>query len=329
MKFRMKTTNTCLPAKFIFFTLWVLVNHTKAQEINLQKQDGPRICTNPTTIRVKNTGFHIPSGGHLQGIQTMADSLVIITASSGSIAYYITAVYNKTNAQGQIRSVQKISGNPFRHAGGCQVYVNQMAVGVEDNQAKNRSDIMLISFNNAGHETGKRTIAHRSGAVKRSTAGAVGFTQTKSGRFMVIAGDWDSDYFDVYLSRPGIDSLYDSVSTFRLSASAHPHSYQAINLLTDTTGNTYLMCFGKINGKNLAEIYQLNFANGLVLPILKQVCEYQCRAGAGFRWASGIRVNKNQLKVYTCSRTAFPFISINIFNNDLPELLFHPSQKGN
>ena len=98
------------------------------------------ISTKPEVLHLKRNHIGVPSGGHLQGIQALSDSELVITASSSSYAYYLTA--NRT----EITSIQKLSGSPFRHAGGCQVISRILFVGVEDNVGKDSSRIMI-----AGH----------------------------------------------------------------------------------------------------------------------------------------------------------------------------------
>jgi len=280
-----------------------------------------KIQSPPQLIRINYHGTKIPSGGHLQGIQRLSDSLLLITGSSSSYAYYLLTQISLNADKGQVKSVTKITDSPFRHAGGCQVYDHKLVVGVEDNHAKDKSDIIMISFNNLGEETGRRTIAHRAGKVKRSTAGAVGFTKFKTGQYVVIVGDWDSDYLDVYLSRTGVDSLFDSVTTFRLPGKKQP-SYQAINLLTDKQGRLYLVGFSRFGFHNRVDLFELEFRMDGTKITNHEIFNFHCRGGAGFRYASGIELDNDSLSaVYSCSRGTRHSAIINIFDRRAFEML--------
>ncbi len=272
------------------------------------------IATTPLLLHLKNNAVKIPSGGHLQGIQSISDSTLIITASSGSFSYYLAAKPGATSNDWQISKLQKITPKPFRHAGGCQVNEGRLIVGVEDNVAKNKSEIIMISFNDSLHEISRHIIAHRQGVVKRSTAGAVGFTKTKTAQTLVAVGDWDSRNIDFYISRNAADTLFDSLTTFHAPVSQKWCSYQAINLLTDTAGNIYLIGFGLDGLNNRADLFKVELDNNAATLNLISARNFKCRGEAGFRYGAGICVSgKQSLTIYTCARNVGRRLAVNIF----------------
>jgi hypothetical protein len=267
-------------------------------------------------VHLKNRDVKIPTGGHLQGIQRVWTNQFLITASSGSFSYYLSARIIHAGGKSEIMSIQKIADSPFRHAGGCQVYDLKLVAGVEDNEAKNKSDIMMITLNEFGNETARQVIAHREGTVKRSTAGAVGFTKIKSGQYLAAVGDWDSRNIDFYLSKTGNDTLFDSIGTFHAPDGEKWLSYQSLNLLTDTSGKVYLIGFGLDGTHNRADLFEVRADKEVPDLHLIGTSIFKCRGGAGFRFGSGICVyDNNRLLIYACSRSARLGTTVNIFDN--------------
>ena len=273
------------------------------------------IDVTPQLVRLKNIGVKTPVGGHLQGIQVTANNHMLITASSGSVSYYLTGKLEANSAKGQINKLQKIADSPFRHAGGCQLNRNQLLVGVEDNMAKNKSDIVIITFNDSLQQTGQRIIAHRTGPVKRATAGASGFAQLKTGEYLLAIGDWDSRNIDFYLSKPGNDTSFSLYSEFQTDDPQWP-SYQSINLVTDTAGITYLIGFALDGTHNRADLFEVEFDKKRAALKLVNTRNFNCRGGAGFRYASGISIaNNDSLVIYSCARNMGKLLALNIFRN--------------
>jgi hypothetical protein len=265
----------------------------------------------PQVLHLKKNHIEIPSGGHLQGIQALSDSQLVITSSSGSYSFYLSGTISGNASE--IKSINKITDAPFRHAGGCQVYDHVMMVGAEDNQAKDRSEIIMISFDGTVRQISQRIIAHRSGVVKRSTAGAVGATRIHTGQYLVAVGDWDSRYIDFYLSRPGIDTLFDSLTTYHTPEHQKWCSYQTLNLLTDTMGHIYLIGMGLDGLKNRADLFEVNLHPDRAELTLLITKNFKCK-GAGFRYSSGINVTKDQkLIIYANGMHVRPQTAINIF----------------
>ena len=261
-----------------------------------------KISATPKVLHLSND-IKILAGGHLQGIQALNDSLIIMTGSSAEYAYYLVA------DQHQVRGIQKISDAPFRHAGGCQIAVHTLLVGAEDNQSKMRSDIYSITFDNTGHEAGKAIVASRSGTFKRSTAGATGYVEAK-GNWLAAIADWDSRNIDFYGTMQ--DSLL-RLGTAVAPDSIHWCAYQSVNLLMDKTGKLYLIGMGLDGGKDRADLFLVQFGMGKATLQHIRTRYFKCR-GAGFRYGVGIHTTADgALEIYTSARNPASSIAINIF----------------
>ncbi|MGE0634838.1 MAG: hypothetical protein AB7G44_00465 [Bacteroidia bacterium] len=253
----------------------------------------PRICHFKSRIKT-------PAGGHLQGIQGYTHdtrSSFIITGSASSFSYYITAPENGD------ATLHKIANEPLRHAGGCQLANGKVFTGIEDNAAKDKSDVVMFAPGIKPVET----LIKRSGIFKRSTAGAVGALYL-NGKYLVAVADWDSRHIDFY--RSGTKGL-DSVASF--SASGKWGSYQSINLLADTAGNIFLIGFCREGKNNRADLFSvINYQ----LTLLSSRY-FECTKGSSFRYTAGIGITpENKLVVITCPRQLKKRNSINIFGVD-------------
>ncbi|MBS1685993.1 MAG: hypothetical protein JSS76_14700 [Bacteroidetes bacterium] len=261
-----------------------------------------KISTTPTIWRLSNQ-IKVPASGHLQGIQPLSDSLIIMTGSSGQYAYYLVADHH------QVRSIQKIADAPFRHAGGCQIAGRTLLVGAEDNQGKMRSDVYSITFDDAGHEKAKAIVASRSGTFKRSTAGAAGYVQAQ-GNWLAAIADWDSRNIDLYATMQ--DTLL-PLGTATATDSIHWCAYQSINLIMDKAGKLYLIGMGLDTGKDRADLFLVQFGQGKATLQHIRTRYFKCK-GAGFRFGAGIHIaSDGKMEIYTCGRDPDRSIPVNIF----------------
>lgn len=312
----MHLLRSCFSSLFITPILIVTVLNVEAQTLNNVTDAFNAISLYPQILHFKIEGIKIPAGGHLQGIQSLSDSIFVITASSESFSYYVLAQVNQKARQGSINTLRKIADTPFRHAGGCQVSGKSLAVGIEDNIAKDKSDILIIAFNDSLEETSKNIVAHRRGVVKRSTAGAVGFAKTKTGEYLLVVGDWDSRNIDFYLSRSDRETVFDSLTTFHVPDNQKWPSYQSINLLSDTAGSIYLIGFALDGLNNRADLFKVNMENSSAALQLISTRNFKCKGGAGFRYGAGIGISeKGSLTIYSCGRNAYPKLAVNILRS--------------
>lgn len=262
----------------------------------------------PQVLHLKKNHTKTPSGGHLQGIQALSDSIFVITGSSASFSYYLIA--NKTH----VTAIRKISDAPFRHAGGCQIYGDHLAVGVEDNVAKDKSNIIDVLLDAKGDEWGKAAVIQRKGIFKRSTAGAVGaLFKYNTHAWVVAVADWDSRNIDFYYSVGDSIAVIDSAANFIVSSRYKWCSYQSINLLTDSTGKIYLLGFGLDGLKNRADLFAVDLKAPAAQLKFISTRNFNCRR-TSFRYGSGIYISpEHKLSIYSIARNVGEHTAINIF----------------
>ena len=189
-----------------------------------------------------------------------------------------------------------------------------MLVGIEDNIAKDKSKVLLIYLSDSSQSPKQLVVASRSGIIKRETAGATGFTQLNNGQYLAAVGDWSSRNIDFYISDGSEMKRFDSVGTFHAPVQKNWPSYQSINLLTDKTGNLYLIGFALDGTKNRADLFKadLNKTSVELTPLATRY--FTNLHGAGFRYGSGIAVsNKGSLAIISCCRKAGHRTAINVF----------------
>lgn len=257
-------------------------------------------------IKFTNPDFEIPKdGGHLQGIQyfeSKGKKYVVVSGSSSTVAYY--AVIQLTDDEQKVVHYKVIGDYPMKHAGGIQVYDHYLAIGVEDNLLKDRSQVMIFDLSEPGVSDAKPLITiEREGKFKASTAGAVGFTKHDEQYILAVAG-WDTKQIDFY--RSNMKPLEDTACKFVYVSSWNTlkadrsdwmnrwwHAYQNINLLVDGNENLYMMGMHVTKDGNFVDQYQLTFdREDEYEPLLvkQHMFQFYCVQGATFRNGGGIYV---------------------------------------
>ena len=306
-------------------------NTCKAQVVQLNNvaEAFEKISDHPVLYDFKKTGVKIPGGGHLQGIQGWRDAgddssayikagftpieYVAITGSSNTSSYYVTVRLNSKDGEDKVVSLQKLIATPYRHAGGCQLIDKKLFVGIEDNETKNKSRIMMISLPDTGKE-GEKIIIERQGSYKRSTAGAVGVTQIHNDHYLVAVGDWDSRNIDFYISRLYSGKAFDSLTTFHAPDNEKWCSYQSINLLSDKAGNLFLIGFCLDENKNRADLFKVSIEKDGTVFVPVQTRYFKCPKGTSFRYGAGVRIlNEQEIEIYACQRKLKRHNFISIF----------------
>jgi len=223
----------------------------------------------------------VPAGGHFQGIQLQFDAarnryLAFLSHDSLTVAYLVVVEFSETlDRAGQLLAVHEFPTDgqtpPLRHAGGMQLCGNILAVGLEDNQQKTRSQ---VQFWNVTDPLKPAQLAHltikRTGAPKEKTAGAVGIVDRERNRLVVVA-NWDSRDVDFYVSndRPlaDPDCRFELVHHWAAKAAVandwRPNerfgAYQAINLVTSGE-RTFLIGFETSVTGDVADLFELDLA---------------------------------------------------------------------
>lgn len=208
------------------------------------------------------------SGGHLQGIQRyrgQEKDHLILSGSSSSYSYFASLPFQDS---AQVDYVHHILPKPLKHAGGIQVWRQFLAIGIEDNEARDRSEVMIYNLADSSGVPSLVTRINRKGPRERATAGCIGMTQSAN-NILLVAGNWDTRDLDFYVC-PVSDwesgtARFDSVFTLNTATwnqqqptSGRWLSYQNINLFTDSANQVFMVGMARNSkGKDVADVYWL------------------------------------------------------------------------
>jgi hypothetical protein len=255
-------------------------------------------------------------GGHLQGIQRISRNgkhYLILSGSSATHSYY--AVIDEAT-ENHVTSIVKIMEKPYKHAGGFQVCEHMMAIGIEDNDAKNRSRVLLFDLSDPENPPDKPVFEiERSGPKYRSTAGCIALTRM-SDKWILIVGDWDTKNLDFYITEnadcPGKNNpfyhIY-AIETKKMDKSdwvtSSWLSYQNINLIRSGSGQLFLAGFTS-NSKNedIADLFEIEVAQNHVFHVKKVAAKnFGLNNKTKFRWGAGIeRTTDDQIRIISCGQ---------------------------
>lgn len=298
-------------------------NHTQH---NLQN-----INQNPLELVVQNTLEINNSGGHLQGIQQThhsSNTYYVLSGSSSEYAYYAIA---KSGEENMVISINKILDKPFKHAGGFQIHKNLMAIGVEDNDAKNISKVFIFHLDNPEKPPQEPlAIIDRMGTFKRATAGCVGIV-VKQGKVIVVVGDWDTEHLDFYRIDEG--KLFEEDATLELEYSINTKkmdksswideswlSYQNINFIIDAQDNLLLAGMtSNREGENVLDLFLVELSSDLTTFQLHKVKSriFPSNDQTKFRWGAGTHIDQNnKLSILSCGENIETESVITIYQAD-------------
>jgi hypothetical protein len=272
----------------------------------------------------------LPRGGHLQGIQVRFDAaknrqLVYLTHDSQTVAYLLIVEFMPDFGQpGRVVAYREFPSDgrspPLRHAGGIQVVGDVLAVGLEDNQQKTRSEVQFWDVSKVEAPVQlKHLTVPRSGAAKDKTSGAVGLVRRETDHLLAVA-NWDSRAIDFYvtssasLSEPAcrfkqlVRWHVDSAETSDWRPDASFGTYQAINLLGDSRGGLFLLGFNTTSaGQDIVDLYRvrLDEAPDKLLQKLAQK-QWKLPKDNGFRSAGGIWVDRGRLAILSSQHSLAP-----------------------
>lgn len=272
----------------------------------------------------------LPRGGHLQGIQVRFDAiknrhLVYLTHDSETVAYLMVVEFvHDFTRPGRVVAYQVFPSDggspPLRHAGGTQLVGDILAVGLEDNQQKTRSEIQFWDVASAEKPAQlKHLTIPRTGTAKDKTSGAVGLVRREAGHLLAVA-NWDSRAIDFYvtptsnLSDPACrfehHARWQAVSaeTTDWQPDATFGTYQAVNLVADAQGGLFLLGLNTTSaGKDIVDLFsvRLDQPPDKMLRKLAQK-ELKLAKENRFRFAGGIWVDRGRLAVLSSSRNLAP-----------------------
>ncbi len=295
----------------------------------------PEIISFSNTLEINN------SGGHLQGIQSIQNNdgkYFILSGSSDSYSYFAVV---KLGDNYEVISVNKLMDKPFKHAGGFQIYQNYMAVGIEDNDAKDKSKVCIYDISNPEKTQNKPvSVIQRAGEPKRSTAGCVGITKYKD-QILLAVGDWDTKNIDFYSCKsaefPKADfELFFSINTESISRKNWIDDkwlpYQNINLFSTVENELYLVGLGQNNkNKNVADLYQLEEDGKGKFSITKTASKtFNCEKEVSFKAGAGLVIDNNgNLGIIACGYNAGEVSYLNYFSTKKEKIRVLPAHSHN
>ena len=307
-----------------------------------------RISQQSRTVQIEAGHLNLPLGGHLQGIQRSyvtrgRAATMVLSGSSDSESYCLWARVplpldsggpssltcpQKPETGGDTETsvhYQKLCDAPFRHAGGIQVIGQYLTVGVEDNSNRDQSKVLFYDISDP---VSPQQLPHLT--IERSgtglTAGAVGIVRRSSGHLLLV-GRWDSSVLDLYISngkplhdldcRFSPSHIWDSSDADRSDWTPDPvwGSHQSLNLVSDVTGNLYLLGFNRnAEGIDCLDLFRLDTTQRTPKMIQKLSSRpMYCPPGRGFRHGAGIFIMPNGLSAYACEKDTHDRITINEF----------------
>lgn len=279
----------------------------------------------PKTLKYQNSFDVNNLGGHLQGVQYLyanGNDYYVVSGSSSTYSYYSIIKAGQKNA---VVSVSKIMGKPFKHAGGFQIHNNLMAIGIEDNDAKDKSKVLIWRLEDPENPPEKPFITiERAGAPKRATAGSVGIAET-NGVLLIVVGDWDSEHLDFYTAK--IDGLAPYKATLKYSLDTklidksqwtdeNWLSYQNINILKDKSNQLYLAGMTSFKTKeDIIDLYELRTDDQWSYQLKKVYTKkFPGNNTTKFRWGSGVCTGPDgKLAILSCTENIRENSTIHIY----------------
>lgn len=269
-----------------------------------------RVPSEAAPLVFERGNFELPGGGHLQGVQLHFDAaneryLAFLSHDSTTVAYLLVVEFPADlSVAGRLIHVHKFPSDgaspPLRHAGGMQLAGEVLAVGLEDNQQKTRSEIQFWNVADPRHPAQlKHLTIRRAGKPKDQTAGAVGIVRRAHDHLLAVA-NWDSRAIDFY--RTPDKPLADPACRFEFLARWQDTGadksdwqpdricgrYQAINLLADRDRKVFLAGFPTAAAE-VVELFRIDIGQPSA-KLLRKLARKQMRLppGNGFQFAGGI-----------------------------------------
>jgi len=307
---------------FIFSVLLSCSQEQKQSDLPIIKAL-EKIKPTPEQITFKNSLEIDNNGGHLQGIQYLRhnqNEYYVVSGSSSSYSYYSIV---KKGDQNTVVSVNKLLDKPFKHAGGFQIQNNLMAIGIEDNEAKDKSKVYIFQIDDPENLPKEPlAIIERVGNPKRATAGSIGICVVDN-TILVAVGDWDSEHLDFYTidkEKPNKSTLKYSLDSKEVDKSEwideNYLSYQNVNIVKGATGALYLVGMtSNLLRENVLDLFELktkDFSSFELKKIYSR--KFPSNDQTTFRWGSGVYLDQNgAVTIMACSENILDNSVIHIY----------------
>lgn len=294
---------------------------------NVLEQTSPAM----SMVKLVNKSFPINTeGGHLQGIQyfeTNGKRYLVVSGSSSTVSYYAVAELQEDGQTAKVVRYKELLPYPYKHAGGFQMHGTLMAIGIEDNELKNRSKVLLFDLSEPGVTDNEPLyIIEREGEEKVMTAGAVGITE-HDGQYLLLVSGWDSKYMDFYRSSTtNTDSpnfKFAKVAEWNVRTADRSdwyerwfNSYQNLNLVLDDNDSIWIAGLYKDKDGNYVDLYHVTFDSELKEAHLVKTYskQFYCAKGPNFRNGGGLYLKSaDEIAVMAVSKNLKSKAKINWF----------------
>ncbi len=279
--------------------------------------------------------LNVPAGGHIQGIQLKLDPdkeryLAFLSHDSNRLGYVVVVSFPRSGAHlGQVLHVHQFEAGRLRHAGGIQLLDDILAVGLEDNWSKDRSEIQFwntadpVNWTQLDHLT-----IRRRGRPKDKTAGAVGIIRHDS-HVVVAVANWDSRAIDFYQSStPDLNDSHcrfdvmgrwsvNSADTSTWQPDKLFASYQAINLVGQSDGAVFLLGFHqRALGRDYVDLYSVDLSVKST-PSLHKIFAQKIKLSNDnhFKYGGGVSIQQNTMWFLSTERSLKNRVRINLTNH--------------
>lgn len=314
-----------LPILFIFF-IASSFGQANNDEIIISKFKSIR--KNPINIEFQNSKKINNTGGHLQGIQLITSNETNYALLSGSSDSYAYLSVVKLGDENEVILVNQLDQKPFKHAGGFQVYENYLAIGIEDNENRDKSEVCIYDISNPENLSANPVaVIERKGEPLLSTAGCVGITKYND-KALLAVGDWDTKNIDFYscdfyeigeIEFKKIQSINIEKMSRQDWIDKNWHSYQNINLI-NFNNDLYLVGLGQNgNQKDIADLYRLKECNSTNSNLIKLASKtFNTENQVSFKAGAGMVLSETaDMKIISCGYNIGESGCLNYFDNQI------------
>ena len=312
---------------FVFLFLTLLIFSAKAQNTTNFVNYFNAVDSKPVEISFSNQLQVNNKGGHLQGIQRYENNngeYFFLSGSSDKVAYCAVL---KINSENKIIQINHFFEKPFKHAGGFQIFENYLAVGIEDNDKKDKSKVCIYDISNAEEKFGEpKLIIDRAGEPLRNTAGCVGITFYNN-KYLIAVGDWDTKHIDFYASNfsNNTENIPEKISSIDIEKVSKVgwinnewNSYQNINLF-NINNNLYLIGLGQnAKSENIADLFEVTKETSGNFRLKKVAAKtFKCTGNCNFKAGAGIEFKEGEILLFACPYNIGKTSFINAFSKKL------------
>lgn len=287
-------------------------------------------------LKFSRGSIKVPPGGHLQGIQIRFDAarnrhIVFLSHDAQSIGYLVVVEFPALlSADGNVIGVHDFPSDgrlpPLRHAGGMQLCGDILAIGLEDNQDKTRSQVQFWNVADPAKPVQLRHLTvHRAGAPKDKTAGAVALVAQEADYLLAVA-NWDSRAIDFYRSSAKrleeVECRFAPLARWQEQAADESDwngeggfgTYQAVNFVADAQGNLFLLGFDTTPaGQDVVDLFSVDLSQPAP-KLLRKRARQQLRLDRDnhFRYAGGLWIDRGRMAILASPRNLAPETWLNV-----------------